>query len=127
MKQGTCHLRGTDIAARGARLSYAMRHRGFNKLSVLAYRLGVTESAVSRWRAQGNMTISNVIALCDVLDVSADWLLLGRGAMEFRMTEPVEEDSFQPWLHQLPPDVRKLMIELVHHLVHQPGARRKIT
>ena len=125
MKHGTSHLRGTDIAARGARLSYAMRHRGFNKLSVLAYRLGVTESAVSRWRVQGNMTISNVIALCDVLDVSADWLLLGRGAMECRMASSVEEDGFQPWLQHLPPDVRNLMLELKHHLAHQPGARRK--
>lgn len=28
------------------------------------------------------MTLVNVIALCEYLDVSADWLLLGRGDME---------------------------------------------
>lgn len=126
MKQGTSHPPGMGIAARGARLSYAMRHRGFNKLSVLAHHLGVTESAVSRWRGQGNMTVNNIIAVCDVLDVSADWLLLGRGAMEWRGAVPGEEDGFEPWLHQLPPDVRRLMLELVRRLVRQPGAPRTI-
>jgi AraC-like DNA-binding protein/DNA-binding Xre family transcriptional regulator len=129
MKQGTSYPIGTDIAARCARLSYAMQHRGPNKLSVLAHDLGVTESVVSRWRGQGNMTdmtVNNVIAVCDVLDVSADWLLLGRGSMEWRVAEPGEEDGFEPWLRELRPDVRRLMLELVRRPIRQPGALRTI-
>lgn len=124
MKQGTSRQPTTDSATCGSRLSYAMRYRGFNKLSVLAHHLGVTESAVSRWRGQGNMTVHNVIAVCDVLDVSADWLLLGRGAIEWRESGLAQEDGFEPWLHQLPSDVRGLMLALGRRIVRQPEVPR---
>lgn len=126
MKQRTSLPPDADIAARAARLSYAMRHRGFNKLSVLAHRLGVTESAVSRWRGQGNMTVTNVTAVCAALDVSADWLLLGRGAMDWCCAKSGEADGLELWLHQLSPDDHRLMLELVRRLVRPPGAPRKV-
>jgi transcriptional regulator with XRE-family HTH domain len=70
----------TDTRAK--RLQSAMNRRGLTKLSAMAATMGVTESAVSRWRHGGKMTVDNVTVLCDVLDISMDWLLLGRGHME---------------------------------------------
>lgn len=67
---------------RGRRIRKAMGQRRINKHCALAAAMGVSESAVSRWCQGGPMTLTNVIALCQYLDVSADWLLLGRGDME---------------------------------------------
>lgn len=67
---------------RGERLMAAMKARRIPKLSVLAAALNVSESAVSRWRRNGPMTVDNVEAVCRFLDISADWLLLGRGSMD---------------------------------------------
>lgn len=59
-----------------------MAKRGIAKLCVLAALMGVTESAVSRWRQGGPITLENAARLCESLDVSLDWLVLGRGGME---------------------------------------------
>ncbi|MBB1060867.1 helix-turn-helix transcriptional regulator [Lysobacter spongiae] len=59
-----------------------MSRRGVGKHCVLAAALGVTEGAVSRWCQGGPMSLANAIALCEYLEVSADWLLLGRGGIE---------------------------------------------
>ena len=67
---------------RGRRIRQAMARRGVGKHCVLAAALGVTEGAVSRWCQGGQMTLANTVALCEYLDVSADWLLMGRGDME---------------------------------------------
>ncbi len=67
---------------RGRRIRTAMVRRGVGKHCVLAAALGVTEGAVSRWCQGGPMSLANAIALCEYLEVSADWLLLGRGGMD---------------------------------------------
>ncbi|WP_279236775.1 helix-turn-helix transcriptional regulator [Dyella sp. RRB7] len=71
---------------RGERLRTAMRARGLTKLSAMASAVGVTESAISRWCHDGAMTLENVMLLCEVLDISTDWLLLGRGHMELHQS-----------------------------------------
>jgi transcriptional regulator with XRE-family HTH domain len=69
-------------STRGERLSAAMAARRVPKLSAMAAELGVSESAISRWRHNGSMTVDNVEAVCRILDISADWLLLARGSMD---------------------------------------------
>lgn len=59
-----------------------MEHRNLSKLYAVAVALNVTESAVCRWRKNGRITVENIIAICELLDVSTDWLLLGRGTMD---------------------------------------------
>jgi len=59
-----------------------MQKRRLQKLYAVSSALKVSESAVSRWKNNGAMTVENVIALCELLDVSIDWLLLGRGHMD---------------------------------------------
>jgi len=67
---------------RGQRLKVAMQARGLVKLSAMAAAAGVTESAISRWCHEGPMTIKNAVNVCEVLEISLDWLVLGRGSME---------------------------------------------
>lgn len=69
-------------AAWGARLCLAMKARGLEKLCALAVCMQVSESAISRWRKGGPVTLENAVLLCSTLDISLDWLLLGRGEMD---------------------------------------------
>lgn len=87
-----------DLKTRGARLRLAMRVRGVNKLSVLAATIGTSESAVCRWCNNENMTLDNIVRVCVSLNVSADWLLLGRGHMDMHQSGTV---SLLPHLYQL--------------------------
>jgi transcriptional regulator with XRE-family HTH domain len=52
------------------------------KQFALAHELGVHESAITRWKEDGPMGLSSAIRLCAALDISLDWLLLGRGSLE---------------------------------------------
>lgn len=71
------------------RLKSAMGARGLTKLSAMSAAVGVTESAICRWRQGGTMSIENVTTLCRVLDISIDWFLLGRGHMEQHIAAPL--------------------------------------
>lgn len=68
--------------AHGHRLRVAMQIRGISKLCAMAAAVNVSESAISRWCSGGTMTVANIITVCEVLNISADWLLLGRGQMD---------------------------------------------
>lgn len=63
------------------RLNHAIDVRKIAKMVVLAHELKVDESAISRWRRGGTMSLANAAQLCVYLDVSLDWLILGRGGM----------------------------------------------
>lgn len=69
----------TSTLARGSRLAEAMLLRGWNKQTALAEALGVKPSAVSRWLKSGSLSFEHAVALCEFLDISLDWLMLGRG------------------------------------------------
>ena len=74
----------------GLRISEAMARRDMSKLYAVAVALNVTEGAVSRWRSGGKINLENTIALCELLDISSDWLLMGRGTMDMhRISQPV--------------------------------------
>ena len=91
-----------------------MAARRIPKISVLAVALGVSESAVSRWRANGPMTLENVMSVCTYLDISADWFLFGNGPMD-RSDAPC---SSLPWVSAIelltPAAQRHLLLFLTH-------------
>lgn len=93
----------------GPRICLAMAARGVFKLSVIAVAVGVSESAVSRWRKGEPLTLLNAVRLCDVLDVSLDWLLLGRGSMDSHHSSVFCTTSHRDLLGKLPPNTRKLL------------------
>lgn len=65
----------------GDRLIAAMKSHGINKQYLLADMLCVDQSAVTRWIAGKGMTIAHAIAICEKLNLSMDWLILGSGRM----------------------------------------------
>jgi transcriptional regulator with XRE-family HTH domain len=69
-------------STRGDRLAEAMALRGWRKHAALAKALGVNGSTVWRWRNNGPLSLDHAVAVCDILDVSLDWLLLGRGSLD---------------------------------------------
>ncbi|WP_221074347.1 helix-turn-helix domain-containing protein [Agarivorans aestuarii] len=68
-----------QLSTRGERITYAIKVTNTRKLSALALELGVDESAISRWKKNGNITLDNAGLFCHTLDVSMDWIVLGRG------------------------------------------------
>jgi len=78
---------------RGDRLSHAMAMRGWRKHAALAKALGIDASTVSRWRGDGPLSLEHAMAVCELLDVSLDWLLLGRGTPEWRRRTSPEVEA----------------------------------
>jgi len=70
------------MSTRGERLQTAMAARGIRKQIVLALELGVNESAISRWQQGAGLSLDHAVKLCETLDISLDWLILGRGSMD---------------------------------------------
>ena len=81
---------------RGERLCLAMDARGVRKQQAFAFQLKVHESAITRWKANRSLSLDHAIAVCAALDISLDWLLLGRGTMEshkIAITEAVQNEE----------------------------------
>ncbi|MDQ0458056.1 helix-turn-helix domain-containing protein [Rhizobium paknamense] len=64
------------------RLKYALKYKDIGKLYALAVDLGVDISSISKWTNNGSISLQNAIKISDYLDISLDWLLLGRGHIE---------------------------------------------
>ena len=94
------------VPSRGDRLTNALKARKVPKLYALAVDMGVDESAISRWKKNGAISTDHVARLCDVLDISVDWLLLGRGNMDShkRFSASAHERELITLLRVLPPD-----------------------
>lgn len=103
---------GRVMESRGDRLSHAIRGRGISKMMALALDLDVHESAISRWRKGGPMSLENAARISEVLDISLDWLVLGRGQMDAHATDSLASEEFQ--LVQI---ARRLRRTAVLHLV----------
>jgi transcriptional regulator with XRE-family HTH domain len=67
---------------RAERLRKALEIRGRRKLYALAGEVGVNPSSVTRWLQGRFISLDHAVRLCDVLDVSLDWLMLGRGSLD---------------------------------------------
>ncbi len=63
------------------RLKKVFKAQSIKKQSALALEMNVDESTISRWQKDGNLSIKNAAKICDHLDISMDWLILGRGCM----------------------------------------------
>ena len=81
------------MASRGERLSQALKGRGITKMLPLAADLQVHESAISRWRKDGSMTLDNAAKLSEALNISLDWLVLGRGHMDGHTLESLRAEE----------------------------------
>jgi transcriptional regulator with XRE-family HTH domain len=72
----------------GDRLRHAMAVRGIAKQMAFAAELGVHDSVVSRWRRGAGLSMEHAARVCLTLDISLDWLILGRGDMDSHRAAP---------------------------------------
>ena len=92
------------------RLSYAMDVRGYRKAAGLAAQIGVTESAISRWKNGHPITLEHAIALRNALAVSLDWLLCGDGSLEI-----ANAGNSEPPPPSLSPNAAREVIDFLSH------------
>ena len=94
----------------GGRLREALSRRGVRKLYPLALEIGVDESALSRWRQGQPISLDNAVRLAGRLDVSLDWLVLGRGTPDAHRVPRESDDLLMAQLCRLPSEaVRPLL------------------
>jgi transcriptional regulator with XRE-family HTH domain len=73
--------------ARAARLREAIKARGHRKMMALAAELDISSAALSKWTQGHAMSVEHACRLSDLLDVSLDWLLMGRNGPEWQREE----------------------------------------
>lgn len=101
--------------ARGKRVREAISRRNIPKVHALAAELNVSVAAVSRWQNGGHTSLENASALANLLDVSLDWLLLGRGTMDWHKDNTISPTELQ-WvlaLRRRPATIRARLIDLL--------------
>lgn len=96
----------------GERLQFIIKHRNYNKQIALASELGVDKSTVCRWIQGENIKLSYVIQICEILDISADWLLMGRGSHSPYNRHEQSEVLFD----HLPSEINERILEVFLHL-----------
>jgi transcriptional regulator with XRE-family HTH domain len=114
---------GADARRRGERIRVAIHQRGVRKLTALAAEIGVTEGALSRWRQGGPMSLDNGIRFCRVLDVSLDWLAMGRADPDHHKQHTVNQDRQRllTALDALPAGSDAYLASLLEHLASGRG------
>lgn len=90
-----------------------MELRGVSKQFSLAADIGVDQSTVSRWGNGGTLSLKNAVKFCEALDISLDWLLLGRGDMEQHKLRTVSRSEWDLVLR-----VRALHPKVAESLCH---------
>ena len=112
---------------RGERIRYAIEIAGRPKLISLATELGVSPAALSKWRYGKSLSLENICRFATNLDVSLDWLLLGRGEPKFHRgfdLSKTEQELIQK-LRNRPKRLAKVLLSLVREVLEQPHEPRQ--
>ena len=80
---------------RGKRIANAMQKRGRHKAMALAIELGVSPAAMSKWINGHSMTLENACLLAECLDVSLDWLAMGRNLPEWLQGDQLTHEELE--------------------------------
>jgi len=83
------------MATRGDRIREALAVRGVRKQQALAAELNVHESAITRWKENKPISLDSAISLGVALDISLDWLLLGRGSIDGHRNHTSDDAVFR--------------------------------
>lgn len=99
------------------RLRDALESQARGKRYALAVAVGVNPSSVTRWLNGGPISVESLIAVCEALQVSMDWLVLGRGA-PIRGPAPAlalsaEEERLICSLRRMPPQATVKLTEFL--------------
>lgn len=81
-----------EITAIHSRLQEAMQIRNIS-ITNLSYALGVSKASVSEWLRGGGLSINNLAAIALEMNISVNWLLMGKGSMNlFGPIHPTAEE-----------------------------------
>ncbi len=112
----------SENAARGRRIRQAMVARNYKKTQAVATELDVSVAAVSRWQNGGHVSLQSVCEFAVRLDVSLDWLLLGRGDIDWhkdKQSNSIELKCIMS-LRTQPPKIQGLLTDLMLELSGRP-------
>jgi transcriptional regulator with XRE-family HTH domain len=116
---------GNRDKARGQRLEQAIHANGQRKMMAIAAELGVSPAALSKWKNGGTMSTEHACKMADLLDVSLDWLLMGRNVPDWMREDQIgaEEIRLLSQLKERSPRIMHLIFELVCEIPRQPATR----
>lgn len=83
----------TEDHTRGHRLREAMKSRNFSKTLALATELNVSVAAISRWQNGGHVSLQSACDIAEHLDISLDWLLMGRGHIDWHREDRLSDEE----------------------------------
>ena len=109
---------------RGKRIGQAMTRRGHRKAMALAAELKISPAALTKWKQGHAMSLENACRLADLLDVSMDWLMLGRNAPDWLQADQLntQEADLIDRLRRRPAYIIKLFIALLAEIPQVPPA-----
>lgn len=103
---------------RGNRFDQAMKSRGHLKAMALAAELDISPAAISKWKQGHAMSVDHACNVAGLLDISLDWLLLGRNSPDWLQPDRLSdsESELVSMLRQRPARVAQLLITLVSEI-----------
>ncbi|WP_417708962.1 helix-turn-helix domain-containing protein [Roseibium aggregatum] len=106
---------------RGDRLTQAMRSRGHRKAMALAAELNISPAAITKWKQGHAMSIENACNLANFLDISLDWLLLGRNGPDWLLPNNMSKQELElvEKLRARPARIVKFLLSLVTEIPEQ--------
>lgn len=108
----------------GKRLLMAMKARGISKQYLFADLLSVDQSTVTRWISGKGMSITHAIAICDQLNLSMDWLILGIGEMDRENHNSGEKQTYS--VEVLSEEAKHIIVNTINYMTSIEGVRSKI-
>lgn len=117
-------LGAEDMQDIGKRLLMAMKARGIPKQYLFADLLSVDQSTVTRWISGKGMSITHAIAICDQLNLSMDWLILGIGEMDRANHNSGGKQTYS--VEVLSEEAKHIIINTIKYMTSIEGVRSKI-
>lgn len=107
---------------RGHRLKLAMIARGYRKATALAAGLGISPAAITKWTQGHAMSLHHVHHLATLLDISLDWLLMGRNGPDWFQPDQLSEVELDliAKLRERPARIGQLLIRLAQEIPKIP-------
>ncbi|WP_417675069.1 helix-turn-helix domain-containing protein [Roseibium sp.] len=107
---------------RGKRIGQAMARRGHRKAMALAAELDISPAALTKWKQGHAMSLENACRLADLLDVSMDWLMLGRNAPDWLQADQLntQEADLIDRLRRRPAHIIQLFAALLAEIPQVP-------
>ncbi|MEP2707825.1 MAG: helix-turn-helix transcriptional regulator [Roseibium sp.] len=111
---------------RGKRIDQAMNEKGHRKAMALAAELSISPAALTKWKQGHAMSLENACSLANVLNVSLDWLVLGRNSPEWLQLNQLnsQEVDLITNLRSRPAHIARLFLALVAEIPKLPDVRK---